>query len=90
MSGTPPPNQAPTASFTVAPSSPQTGQQVTFTDASTDGDGAIASRAWDTDNDGSFDDGTGTTATRTFTSTGTFTVTGSPTTTAPRRPPRGR
>jgi PKD repeat protein len=72
--GTPPPNQAPTASFTVSPSSPQAGQAVTFTDTSTDADGAIASRAWDTDNDGSFDDGTGTTASRTFASAGTYTV----------------
>jgi PKD repeat protein len=72
--GTPPPNQPPTAAFTVSPASPQTGQSVTFTDASTDSDGAIASRAWDTDNDGSFDDGTGTTASRTFTSAGSYTV----------------
>ena len=55
------------------PASPQTGQEVTFTDASTD-NGSIASRAWDTDNDGSYDDGTATTAKRTFTSAGTFTV----------------
>jgi PKD repeat protein len=47
---------------------------VTFTDASTDSDGTIASRGWDTDNDGAFDDGTGTTASRTFTSAGTYTV----------------
>ena len=69
-----PTNQPPTAAFTVSPASPQTGQEVTFTDASTDSDGAIASRAWDTDNDGEFDDGNGTTAKRTFTSAGTYTV----------------
>ena len=56
------------AAFTFTPASPQTGQSVTFTDGSTDCDGTIASRAWDTDNDGAFDDGTGTTAARTFTS----------------------
>ncbi len=72
--GTPTPNQAPTAAFAVSPGSPQTGQQVTFTDTSTDGDGAIASRAWDLDNDGSYDDGTGATAARGFTGAGTFTV----------------
>ncbi len=70
----PPPNQAPTAAFTVSPASPQTGQSVTFTDSSTDADGTIASRAWDTDDDGSYDDGTGTTASRAFPSAGTFTV----------------
>jgi PKD repeat protein len=70
----PPPNSPPTAAFTFAPASPQTGQSVTFTDGSTDSDGNIASRAWDTDNDGAYDDGTGTTAARTFTSAGTFTV----------------
>jgi PKD repeat protein len=47
---------------------------VTFTDTSTDSDGMIASRAWDTDNAGAYDDGTGATAQRTFTSAGTFTV----------------
>ena len=74
VSDAPPPNTAPTAAFTFAPASPQTGQAVTFTDGSTDSDGTIASRAWDTDNDGAYDDGTGTTAARTFTSAGTFTV----------------
>ena len=70
----PPPNQAPTAAFTVAPAAPQTGQQATFTDTSTDTDGTIAARAWDLDNDGAFDDGTGATATRTFAAAGTYTV----------------
>jgi PKD repeat protein len=74
VSDAPPPNAPPTAAFTFAPASPQTGQAVTFTDGSTDSDGNIASRAWDTDNDGAYDDGTGTTAARTFTSAGTFTV----------------
>ena len=74
VSGTPPANAPPTASFTFAPANPQTGQAVTFTDGSIDSDGTIASRGWDTDNDGAYDDGTATTATRTFTSAGTFTV----------------
>ncbi len=55
----PPPNSPPTAAFTFLPASPQTNQSVTFTDGSTDSDGTIASRGWDTDNDGAFDDGTG-------------------------------
>ena len=70
----PPPNQAPTAAFTVAPAAPQTGQQATFTDTSTDTDGTIAARAWDLDNDGAFDDGTGATAARSFAAAGTYTV----------------
>ena len=54
----PPVNQPPVAAFTVAPASPVAGQPVAFTDASTD-DGQVAGRAWDLDNDGQFDDGTG-------------------------------
>ena len=73
VTSTPPANQPPAANFTVTPAGPQTGQVVTFTDTSTD-DGTIASRAWDTDNDGQYDDGTGITATRTFGTAGTFTV----------------
>ena len=69
----PPPNSPPTAAFTFLPASPQTGQSVTFTDGSTDSDGTIASRGWDTDNDGAFDDGTGASASRTFTAPGTYT-----------------
>ena len=74
VSGPPPPNQVPTAAFTQAPASPQTGQQVTFTDGSTDTDGTIASRAWDLDDDGAFDDGTAATAARSFSAAGTYTV----------------
>ncbi len=47
---------------------------MTFTDGSTDGDGTIAARAWDLDNDGQYDDATGATATRSFPTAGTFTV----------------
>ena len=76
--GTPPPppppvNQPPVAAFTVAPASPVAGQPVAFTDASTD-DGQVAGRAWDLDNDGQFDDGTGATATTTFAAAGSYTV----------------
>jgi PKD repeat protein len=67
-------NAPPRASFTNSPTAPQTGQLVTFTSSSTDSDGTIASQAWDTDNDGSFDDGTGTSATRTFNTPGDYTV----------------
>ncbi|MBY0395909.1 MAG: PKD domain-containing protein, partial [Thermoleophilia bacterium] len=52
----PEPNQPPIPSFTNSPTSPQAGQTVTFTDTSTDPDGTIASRAWDLDGDGAYDD----------------------------------
>jgi PKD repeat protein len=77
--GTPPPpppppvNGPPVAAFTTSPAAPQVGQQVTFTDASTD-DGQVAGRAWDLDDDGQFDDGTGATATATFAAAGSYTV----------------
>jgi PKD repeat protein len=67
-------NRAPAAAFTVAPVAPSTGDAVTFTSTSTDPDGPIASQAWDLNNDGKFDDGTGTTATRTFTKAGSYTI----------------
>ena len=57
-----------------APAAPVAGQQVTFGDTSTDADGTIAARAWDLDNDGAFDDGTGTSAQTTFAAAGTYTV----------------
>lgn len=75
--GTPPPpapNQPPTAGFSVAPTAPVVGQSVTFTDTSSDGDGAITARAWDLDDDGSFDDGAGAGASRTFSAAGTHAV----------------
>ena len=70
----PPVNQPPAAAFTVSPASPQAGQSVLFTDTSTDADGSVTGRAWDLDDDGQFDDGTGTTASRTFAAAGTYQV----------------
>ena len=67
-------NRAPAASFTIAPDTPKTGEQVTFTSTSTDPDGSIASLAWDLDNDGAFDDGANATANRSFSTAGTYTV----------------
>lgn len=66
-------NQVPNASMSISPGA-TAGQPVTFTDTSSDPDGYIAARAWDLDNDGAFDDGTGATATRTFPAAGTYTV----------------
>jgi PKD repeat protein len=73
---TPPPpvNNPPTASFTANTTTPAVGQSVTFTDTSTDGDGVIAGRAWDTDGDGQYDDGTGATATASYPAAGQVTV----------------
>ena len=67
-------NERPTASFTFSQSSPVAGERVTFTSTSRDEDGSIASQAWDLDNDGSYDDGTATTASRTFDSVRSYTV----------------
>ncbi|MGW6915201.1 collagenase [Kitasatospora sp. NPDC054939] len=64
---TPPGNQAPTAAFGAAIS----GQNVSFTDRSTDPDGRIASRVWN------FGDGTGSTVAnpyKTYSAAGTYTV----------------
>jgi PKD repeat protein len=49
-----PPNDPPTAAFHFSPSSPKSGDQITFTSDSTD-DGAIASLLWDLNDDGTFD-----------------------------------
>ena len=64
----------PLASFTVSPASPVTGQQVMFTSTSGGGGGSITGQAWDLDNDGAFDDATGSTASRSFATPGTHIV----------------
>jgi PKD repeat protein len=69
-----PANEAPQASFEYSPESPQTGREVSFTSTSSDGDGEIASEAWDLDGDGQFDDADGPTATHTFATAGEHTV----------------
>jgi plastocyanin len=67
-------NTPPVASFTVSPSSAVTGQVVHFdASASHDAEGPVT-YAWDLDGDGQFDDGTGVTASRSYTSAGTVTV----------------
>jgi len=66
--GSPPPNQAPVASFTKS----CTNLACSFTDTSTDADGTIASRSWD------FGDGVTSTATNpshTYGADGTYTIT---------------
>ena len=62
-------NTAPKASFEVAPSNPGVGETATFTSTSTD-DGSIVAQDWDLDNDGAFDDASGSTATAAYDSAG--------------------
>ena len=69
-----PANTAPTASFTAGTLVPPVGVGVTFTDTSTDVDGTIASRAWDLDGDGAYDDATGAIAVRSYATAGPVTV----------------
>ncbi len=70
-------NQPPTASFTASPTSPITGEAVTFNGSgSKDPDGTIAKYEWDLDGNGSFETNTGATATasRTYTAAGDVNV----------------
>jgi PKD repeat protein len=67
-------NRRPEPSFTYAPLSPRPFETVSFSSTSVDRDGSILSRAWDLDNDGSFDDGTLRTATKRFTEANSYTV----------------
>jgi hypothetical protein len=62
---------APSASFTYSPAAPLTLEPVTFTSTST---GDVSGIAWDLDNDGFFDDGTGQQAILTFPSSAVYTV----------------
>jgi hypothetical protein len=66
-------NAPPTASFGYSPS-PAGGGTVYFFSTSSDPDGFIKSQAWDLDNDGQFDDGTQTYASRSFNAPGRYTV----------------
>lgn len=66
-------NRAPVASFS-GPAEVDTGQQATFTSSSSDPDGRPLANAWDLDNDGSFDDGTGSSASTSFAANGTRTI----------------
>jgi PKD repeat protein len=67
-------NAPPKASFTVRPSKLVQGQEITFLSTSTDAEGPIAALAWDLDNDGKFDDGTGAVASTTKLKKGKHTV----------------
>jgi PKD repeat protein len=64
-------SRPPVAAFEVSDGAPQAGQPLTLTSTSSDPDGgAIASYAWDLDDDGAFDDASGATAAVTFATQG--------------------
>lgn len=65
-------NAAPTAAFTFSPEAPEVGQEVAFTDNSSDPDGFIASYDW---NFGDGTSATGVDATHTYDAAGTYSVT---------------
>jgi PKD repeat protein len=68
-------NRAPTADFSWTPTEPVAGDSIRFDSGpSSDSDGTIASIAWDLDNDGQYDDGTGVTSTHVFPTNGNYTV----------------
>jgi len=67
-------NTLPRPTFTLQPSSPNPHDTVVLLSTSVDPDGEITKTEWDTDDDGSFDDGTGTQVTKTFPSSGTHFV----------------
>jgi PKD repeat protein len=67
-------NFPPEAAIAFTPASPKVGDTVMFRSESTDRDGEIVRTRWDLDDDGAFDDGTGSTAEQRFTTEGLHTV----------------
>ena len=68
------PDPGPSASFTFSPTAPDTGDTVTFTSTAQPSQGSIVGRDWDLDNDGAFDDFSGSIATWAFASPGAHSV----------------
>jgi PKD repeat protein len=66
--------QAPVASFSVSPAAPVVNEPVSFTSTASDPDGSIAELAWDLNGDGSYDNGGGPVALRSFSAPGTHVV----------------
>jgi PKD repeat protein len=67
-------NTLPRATFSHDPPSPNPREAVNLSSTSLDPDGSITAFAWDTDNDGAFDDGTTAKVTKTFLTSGNQTV----------------
>jgi hypothetical protein len=64
----------PSASFTISPAVPVVNEPVLFTSTSGDPDGTVAQELWDLNGDGSYDNGGGATALRTFAEPGGYVV----------------
>jgi plastocyanin len=67
-------NRPPVVSIVPAPSDPSPGQPVTFASQASDPDGAVASQAWDLDDDGAFDDASGSSVTVVFPASGQYRI----------------
>jgi PKD repeat protein len=67
-------NRAPVAALIFVPVAPLAGDDVLLTSVSFDPDGPVTGQAWDLDNDGGFDDGTGVTALASFPAAGVYTL----------------
>src|SRR6185503_583214 len=67
-------NREPSADFHWSPGAPQVNETVFFTSDSSDPENRIEFERWDLDNDGQFDDHTGSSASRTFSAGGSYTV----------------
>jgi PKD repeat protein len=63
-------DKAPTVSLSASPATPAVGATVTFTAKASDPDGTVSAIQWDLDDDGVFDDGSGSVVKGTFTTPG--------------------
>jgi PKD repeat protein len=66
--------EGPSASFSVSPENPRSGDTISFASSSCDPDGRLVSEAWDLDGDGAYDDSEGHTAGTVFTGAGAHLV----------------
>jgi len=64
----------PVASFTITPAAPVANQPVLFTSTSSDADSAMLEQVWDLNGDGSYDNGGGPSALRTFADPGEYVI----------------
>ena len=67
-------NRDPSADFHWSPDSPQIDETVFFNSDASDPEDRIEAEKWDLDNDGAFDDHTGSSASRSFSAGGTYTI----------------